>query len=144
METLYHNFEVVALKAYNSEEELISGIEQFFSSQFYGWSYKLEWVEKLASAKLNGEGRIILTDIVSLNSDEGKSLRKDDSLIIINANEKDLEVLSQLKISPEQIFFYNTDEPSELLTRVISGLLVDRFDKQLSSAIALEDYKLAS
>ena len=45
--------------------KLISGIEQFFSSQFYGWSYKLEWVEKLASAKLNGEGRIILTDIVS-------------------------------------------------------------------------------
>ena len=80
----------------------------------------------------------------SLLNDRGNSLRKNDSLIVLNIADKELESLSQLNIPPDQIFFYDTKEPANLLTQVISGLLVKRFDKQLSSAIALEDYKLAS
>ena len=137
-----YNFEVVALEKYHSS--LSRGISEFFSKQVHGWTHNIEWVDKLSKARLKSEGRIILADMESLLNDRSNSLRKNDSLIVLNIADKELESLSQLNIPPDQIFFYDTKEPANLLTQVISGLLVKRFDKQLSSAIALEDYKLAS
>ena len=117
---------------------------KFFAKQTNGWSHNIEWVNSLSEAISSADGRIIITNLEALKADQQKSLRKNDTFIILNIDERDFEILSSFDIPAEQIFFFDTDEASQLLTDVIASLLVKRFDKQLSSAIALEDYRLAS
>ena len=108
------------------------------------WQYHVDWVESFTDSKFSPESRIIFASIEDLNLENTAKIRKSDSVVIMNMEEKDFEKISAMNLSSSQVFFVNISDGEEIISSVISKLLVKRFDKQLSSAVVMEDYKLAS
>ena len=138
----FNNFSIIAPKKY--QKPLSAGIERFFENKTMDWQYHVDWVESFTDSKFSPESRIIFASIEDLNLENTAKIRKSDSVVIMNMEEKDFEKISAMNLSSSQVFFVNISDGEEIISSVISKLLVKRFDKQLSSAVVMEDYKLAS